>query len=105
MNKTDERNETPAEHVANALTHGVGFGLSIACLVLLVVFAALNRGVWELVSCSVYGATLVILYLASVCLGGQSVSFFRHSVFCGDLMIKGDLRGKKYRSKCAHGND
>jgi len=63
--KTDERHETPAEHLANAITHGVGFGLSIACLVLLVVFASLRGGTWEVVSCSVYGATLVILYLAS----------------------------------------
>ena len=65
MTETDERLETPAEHIANAITHGVGFGLSIACLVLLAVFASLRRGVWEIVSCSVYGATLVILYLAS----------------------------------------
>jgi hemolysin III len=59
------RTETPAEHIANAITHGIGFGLSIACLVLLVVFASLRRGAWEVVSCSVYGATLVMLYLAS----------------------------------------
>ena len=63
--KKDEWHETPAEHIANAITHGVGFGLSIVCLVLLVVFASLRRGAWEIVSCSVYGATLVILYLAS----------------------------------------
>jgi hemolysin III len=63
--KTDERRETPAEHIANAVTHGAGFGLSVACLVLLVVFASLRKGAWEVVSCSVYGATLVILYLAS----------------------------------------
>lgn len=65
MFKSDERIETVSEHIANAITHGVGFGLSVACLVLLVVFASLRRGVWEIVSCSVYGATLVILYLAS----------------------------------------
>ena len=63
--KTDKRCETPAEHLINAITHGAGFGLSIACLVLLVVFASLRRGAWEIVSCSIYGATLVILYLAS----------------------------------------
>ena len=43
----------------------MGLGLSIACLVLLVVFASLRHGVWEVVSCSVYGTTLVVLYLAS----------------------------------------
>jgi hemolysin III len=63
--KTEKRIETPAEHIANAITHGAGFGLSVACLVLLVVFAALRRGAWEVVSCSVYGVTLALLYLAS----------------------------------------
>lgn len=60
-----KRTETEGEHLANAITHGAGFGISVACLVLLVVFAALRHGVWEVVSCSVYGATLVFLYLAS----------------------------------------
>ncbi len=63
--KGDDREETPGERVANAVTHGVGFVLSVACLVLLVVFSRLNGGVWEIVSCSVYGAMLVTLYLAS----------------------------------------
>ncbi len=65
MKKRDERKETAAEHIANAITHGVGLGLSVACLVLLVVFASLRKGAWEIVSCSVYGAMLVVLYLAS----------------------------------------
>ncbi len=63
--KTDERKETVAEHLANAITHGVALGVSIACLVLLTVFASLRKGAWEIVSCSIYGAMLVILYLAS----------------------------------------
>lgn len=63
--KNTARGETPAEHIANAITHGVGFGLSIACLALLVVFASLHKGAWEIVSCSMFGATLVALYLAS----------------------------------------
>jgi len=63
--KSIPRLESPAEHLANAVTHGLGFGLSIACLVLLVVFSSLRKGVWEIVSCTVFGATLVELYLAS----------------------------------------
>jgi hemolysin III len=63
--KPADRRETPAEHLANAITHGAGFGLSIACLVLLVVFASQRKGVWEIVSCTVYGVMLVVMYLAS----------------------------------------
>jgi hemolysin III len=65
IKKSIPRLESPAEHLANAITHGLGFGLSIACLVLLVVFASLRKGGWEIVSCTVFGATLVALYLAS----------------------------------------
>jgi hemolysin III len=54
----------PAE-LANAMTHGVGFAASVAGLVVLVVLAALRGGALHVVACSVYGATLVLLYLAS----------------------------------------
>lgn len=76
--KTDKRRETPAEHMANAITHGLGFGLSIACLVLLVVFASLRHGAWEIVSCSVYGFTLVLLYMASTLYHSIHVPRVRH---------------------------
>jgi hemolysin III len=62
---TRSREQTPAEEFANSLTHGVGFGLSLACLVILVVFSALRGGAFLVVSCSVYGATLALLYLSS----------------------------------------
>ena len=53
------------EEIANGVTHGIGTGLSVAGLTLLVVLAALFGNVYQIVSFSVYGATLVILYLAS----------------------------------------
>jgi hemolysin III len=53
------------EEVAHSITHGVGAALSIAGLTLLVVVAVLNRDVYKIVSFSIYGASLVILYLAS----------------------------------------
>ena len=59
------RDQSAGEELANSLTHGIGLILSIACLVLLVVFSALNGTVWHIVSCSIYGLTLVILYAAS----------------------------------------
>jgi hemolysin III len=60
-----ERTQTASEELANALTHGIGLALSIAALVLVVVFAALRRNAWSVVGCSIYGATLVLLYAAS----------------------------------------
>ena len=50
---------------ANAITHGIGTLLSIIGLFILL-YMALNKGsYWHIVSFSIYGSTLVILYLAS----------------------------------------
>ena len=53
------------EEIANSITHGIGAGLSVAGLTLLVVLARLYGDVYQIVGFSIYGATLVILYLAS----------------------------------------
>ncbi len=53
------------EEIANAITHGTGVGLSIAALIILVVFAAKQSDTWKVVSFSIYGATMIILYLSS----------------------------------------
>ena len=53
------------EEIANAITHGIGALLAIAALVLLIVFAAIKGNVWHIVSFSVFGSTLVLLYFAS----------------------------------------
>ena len=55
----------PKEELINVISHGVGFLLSIAALVLLIVFASLDGDVWHIVSFSIYGTSLVLLYLAS----------------------------------------
>lgn len=56
---------TLAEEVANAVTHGLGVGLGIAALVVLVAQAASIGDPWRVTAFSIYGATLVGLYLAS----------------------------------------
>lgn len=66
------------EELVNAITHGVGAALSIAALVLLVVFAAIYGNAWHIVSFSIFGTTLVLLYLASTLyhsLRGERVKF------------------------------
>jgi len=59
------RNQSSHEEVANAVTHGVGAALSIACLCVAVIFAAWRKDVWSVVSVSIYGACMFILYLCS----------------------------------------
>ncbi|VAW31637.1 FIG01964566: Predicted membrane protein, hemolysin III homolog [hydrothermal vent metagenome] len=56
---------TIGEEIANSITHGVGAALSIAGLTLLVVLAAIYGDVWRVVSFSIYGSSLILLYLAS----------------------------------------
>jgi len=56
---------TLGEEIAHAVSHGIGVLLSIAGLAVLVVFAARNGNAWHIISCSIYGATLVMLYTAS----------------------------------------
>ena len=56
---------TPGEEVANSVTHGIGVLLSIAGLVLMVVFAARYGDAWHVVSSSIFGAALIFLYSAS----------------------------------------
>jgi hemolysin III len=57
--------QTKREEIANAITHGLGALLAIAALVILTVFSAIKGNAWHIVSFSIFGATLVTLYLAS----------------------------------------
>jgi hemolysin III len=62
---TKYRALTLGEEIVNSITHGIGTLLSIAALVLLVVFAVAKGNAWHVVSFSVFGSTLVLLYLSS----------------------------------------
>ncbi|MEK0338481.1 MAG: hemolysin III family protein, partial [Nitrosopumilus sp.] len=64
-NQVSKRLFTLGEEIIHSITHGIGAGLSIAGLTLLIVKAVLYGNVNQIVSFSIYGATLVILYLAS----------------------------------------
>lgn len=63
--ETSKKVYSIGEEIANSITHGIGAGLSIAGLTLLVVLAVMNGNIYQIVSFSIYGATLTILYLAS----------------------------------------
>jgi len=57
--------ETVQEEIANSITHGVGALLSVSAMSILVVLAYQRGDPWRMVSFSIYGATLVIMYLSS----------------------------------------
>ena len=59
------RTAISAEELANAITHGIGLILSLAGFAVLLVFAILRGGPLQIVSCAVYGTTLVCVYAAS----------------------------------------
>jgi hemolysin III len=82
------------EEIANSITHGTGVGLSIAALVILVVFAARLGDAWKVVGFSIYGAMLIIMFLSSTLYHAfqqpMVKRFFRildHSCIC--LLIAG----------------
>lgn len=53
------------EEITNAILHGIGALLSIAALVLCVVFSAIHGNAYAVVSSCIYGSTLIILYTMS----------------------------------------
>lgn len=53
------------EEIANSITHGIGIVLAIAALGILATFASIYGNPWHVISVSVYGFTLILLYTAS----------------------------------------
>jgi len=62
---SERRPLTAGEELANSITHGIGALLAAAGVAVLVTLAARRGTAWHVVACSVFGATLVALYLAS----------------------------------------
>ncbi|AGK54590.1 PAQR family membrane homeostasis protein TrhA [Bacillus sp. 1NLA3E] len=56
------------EEIANAITHGIGFLLSIPALIILVIFASQSGDPWRIISFTVFGISMILLYLSSTLL-------------------------------------
>src|SRR5690625_206211 len=56
---------TKNEEIAHAITHGIGALLSIAGLVLLIVFSSMKGNPWQIVSVTIFGVTMLLMYLCS----------------------------------------
>ncbi len=53
------------EEIVNSISHGIGAALAIAALVILVVLAVKEGDTWRIVSFSIYGSSMILLYLSS----------------------------------------
>ncbi len=56
---------SPKEELANALTHGAGAVLSLVGLVLLLIKSLKTGDIWHVVSFSIFGISLVLLFISS----------------------------------------
>ncbi|MFH0843328.1 MAG: hemolysin III family protein [Bacteroidota bacterium] len=56
---------TQGEDLANALSHLAGTFLAIAGLVLMVVFSSIRGNAWHIISSSIFGASMIFLYMTS----------------------------------------
>lgn len=68
------------EELSNSITHGIGAVLSIAALVILIVFSSIYGNARHIVSFTLFGATMVLLYTSSTLLHalkpGRAKDFF-----------------------------
>ncbi|MTH52073.1 hemolysin III family protein [Bacillus mangrovi] len=61
---------TLKEEIVNAITHGIGVLLSIPALIYLILFAVWYGDAISIVSFSIFGASMILLYLFSTLLHG-----------------------------------
>lgn len=61
----DDKLYSAKEERINTLSHLAGLILSVGALTLLAVYSAIYGTVWHIISFSIYGTSLILLYLAS----------------------------------------
>src|SRR5689334_19836589 len=66
--RLQEEAERLDEERLNAITHGLGFVISVAAVAYMLGYAVTAGGWLRVASCGVYGATLVLMYAASTSL-------------------------------------
>lgn len=57
--------QDPGEEKFNALTHALGAGLAIVALVMMILKALEAQDIWSVVSGTLFGSTMILLYMAS----------------------------------------
>lgn len=72
---------TKGEEIFNMTSHIVGVGLGVVATVLCVVFAAIRGNIYGVVSSSIYGATMILLYTMSSIYHGLKPNLKAKKVF------------------------
>ena len=67
LNRPQLINYAHREELASAVSHGIGTCLAVIGGIILLVSATRYGNVWHVVSASIYGASLILLYLSSTC--------------------------------------
>ena len=77
----EERRPSPGEEIANSISHGIALVLAIVATPILIVAALRYGTAWNMVGVSVFGASMITLYLASTLYHaiahGRAKRFFR----------------------------
>lgn len=72
---------TKGEEIFNMTSHIVGAVLGVVATVLCIVFAAINKNVYGIVSGAIYGVTMIVLYTMSSIYHGLSPKKHSKKVF------------------------
>ncbi|SFD40612.1 hemolysin III [Lentibacillus persicus] len=56
------------EEIANSITHGIGILFSLTALVILIVYSSLEGTAWHVVSFTIFGVTMLLMYTSSTLL-------------------------------------
>lgn len=72
---------TKGEEIFNMVSHIVGAAFGVTALVLCVIFAAVHRNVYAVVSAAIYGVTIIVLYTMSSIYHGMSAKGTAKKVF------------------------
>ena len=81
MEKLKVPKYTLGEEITNSITHGIGVILSIAALVLTIVVSAIHHNGIGVVSASIYGTTMILMYLISCLYHSMSPNIKAKKVF------------------------
>lgn len=72
---------TKGEEIFNMVSHIVGAAFGVTALVLCIIFAAIHRNAYAIVSAAIYGVTIIVLYTMSSIYHGMSAKGTAKKVF------------------------